>query len=470
MTNVSGDFLQQLQQALKLRGQWLEETRLPLLKEALRTFRALFESITSTLVQKGLLREDRYEYDGRPTELTVPLDAPIPETSEADEAGSRISAYRLQLDFLVDSVPLTLETLDLATLRKIIPLLCFIDWTGFGETSASATTRALSRAITKVRLGADATSARVLHESQVRIERLLREIRVRVAEIEAWQRESWKAEVREKAMPRAVLQLLVGKAERGEILAVLRRSFDQALPDAEWRPELVQEILAEERTEDGAVKRERLLRSLELPAPGPSKEAVAEERRCSLLEGVHSLCRVREEIEFAESVLVHNEHEQEKRSLGVMRRLRRWLHKIVGRLDDRLYDVEVRDSPTAEPRIETVNFLHFIAELREMQEVLAELSVENGPERVRVLGMTDGQVCEFIDWQISQIRRLHRRMEALNEYFQLQAVRLHSGSVRSIRVELLAMENGMLRADKVRRECVDKLEDSERLKAIKAEE
>jgi hypothetical protein len=179
---------------------------------------------------------------------------------------------------------------------------------------------------------------------------------------------------------------------------------------------------------------------------------------------------VKEEIEFAESVLVQNEHEQEKRSLGVMRRLRRWLHKIVGRLDDRLYDVEVRDSPTAEPRIETVNFLHFIAELREMQEVLAELSEENGPERVRVLAMTDSQVCEFIDWQISQIRRLHRRMEALNEYFQLQAVRLRSGSVRSIRVELLAMENGMLRADKVRRECVDKLEDSERPKAIKAEE
>ena len=314
----------------------------------------------------------------------------------------------------------------------------------------------------------DSVSARVLHESQTRIERLVRDIRARLAEVEAWQRESWKAEVRAKALPRAVIQAIAGKAERAEVMAGLRRAFDQALPDVEWRPELVQEILAEERPEDGAVKRERLLRSLELPKAAPTTEDMAAERRCGLVEAVHSVCRVREEIAFAESVLVLNEHELEKRSLGILRRLCRWLQKIVGRLDDRFYDIEVKDSPKAEPRIETIDFLRFVVEMREMQEVLAELGEENGAERARVLGMSDTQLCDFIDWQVSQLRRLHHRMESLNEHFQLQAVRLRTGSVRGIKVELLALENGMLRADKVRRECVEQMEEADRPKAVES--
>jgi hypothetical protein len=318
MGKVPSEFLQPLQQALLVRGEWLECTRVPLLKEDVRNFRVLFESITGTLVKKGLLREDRYEYDGRPTELVVPVDVPIPEAAETEEAGVRISRYRLQLDFLVDVVPFTLASLDLGTLKKIQSLLSYIDWATFGDASSSATTRSLARAVTKVRLSPDTVSARVLHESQTQIEKLLREIRARLSEVEAWQREAWKAEVREKVLPRAALQTLTARADRAEVLAGLRRAFDHALPNREWHPELIQEVLAEERLEDGAVKRERLLRSLALPQPGTAGPDPAVERRAGLLEAVHSLARVGADIGFAESVLVGNEHDLEMRTLGLL--------------------------------------------------------------------------------------------------------------------------------------------------------
>jgi hypothetical protein len=461
MGNVASEFLQPLQQALLLRAQWLEGIRVPLLKDDVRNFWVLFESIVGTLVKKGLLREDRYEYDGRPTELVVPTDMPIPEAAEADEAGARISRYRLQLGFLVDSFPFTLAALDLAAIKTILPLLSYIDWTAFGDASASPTTRAFARAVTKVRLSQDSVSARVLHESQTQIEKLLRDIRARLAEIEAWHRESWKAAVREKALPRAAPQTLAGRAERTEVLAGLRRAFDQALPKAEWHPELVLEILAEERQEDGAVRRERLLRSLELPKPDAGKVDAAAERRAGLLEAVHSLARVGADIGFAESVLVGNERDLETRTLGLLQRIRRWLQKFMGRLDDRFYDIEVRETPKAEPKIETIDFLRFVVELREMQGVLAELADEASPEHARVLAMTDAQVCEFLDWQLHQLRHLQQRMEGLNGHFQLKAVRGRTSAVRSIRVELLAIENGILRADKVRRECGERIEDAE---------
>ena len=79
-----------------------------------------------------------------------------------------------------------------------------MDWEGFGELSHSPTTRTLARMMTKVQLGLDGLSSRVLHESQTQIEKLSRDILERTGELEAWHRESWKAEVRAKALPRVL--------------------------------------------------------------------------------------------------------------------------------------------------------------------------------------------------------------------------------------------------------------------------
>ena len=184
-----------------------------------------------------------------------------------------------------------------------------------------------------------------------------------------------------------------------------------------------------------------------------------------LLEAVHSLARVGADIGFAESVLVGNEHDLEMRTLGLLQRIRRWLQKFVGRLDDRFYDIEVRETPKAEPKNETIDFLRFVVELREMEAVLAELADEASAEHARVLAMTDAQVCEFLDWQLHQLRHIQLRMDSLNALFQLKAVRWRTGAVRSIRVELLALENAILRADKVRRECMEQLDDAGRKKS-----
>ncbi len=452
MENGVPDFLPRLQEAVAVRAAWLESIRVPLLKDLVGTYRSLFESIAGTLVKKGLLREDPYNYEGKAGEIVVPSDSVIPDTEDIAEESRRISDYRHQLEFLVNGVPFTLAAMDLAATKRISSLLSYFDWEGFGEGSHSPTTRALARLMTKVRLSKDSLSSRVLHESQTQIEKLARDIRERLAELESWHRESWKAEVRAKVLPLvAPHRAKTGEERTAKALAV-RKAFEQTMPQGTWHPELVQEILGEDLSPGSAERLEKLLASLAPPLPAAAKPQDVPQRRTALLDAVRGLCRAAEEIGYCQDVLVENEHAVEKRRLSFLQRIRRWLQKSLGRLDDRFYDIEYRPTPSAEMKTETIDFLRFVSEMQELKTVLADITAPESPGHRRIEAMDEEQLLDFLDWQLRQLRLIHRRMEGLNALFQLKAVHDRGVTARSIKLELLAIENGMIRADAVRRE------------------
>ena len=117
MMEGSGEFLPRLVEAVANRGTWIEAREIPRLRDSLRSFHSLFESIVGMLLRKGLLREDPYNYDQSVTELAVPPDDPLPEIENTEELSYRLAAYRRQLEFLATGCALTLATLDLAQLK-----------------------------------------------------------------------------------------------------------------------------------------------------------------------------------------------------------------------------------------------------------------------------------------------------------------------------------------------------------------
>jgi hypothetical protein len=458
MGDGTGDFLPRLEAALAARGRWLETTRLLPLRDALRTYRNLFETIIGTLVKKGLMREDPYEYEGNAKGALTPPDTPIPEALEADELSVRVSAYRRQLELMVLGFPATLAASDLPGLKKISALLSYVDWDAYGEASRSHTTRALARLTSRVRISMDALSARVISESHSQVEKLMPQIRSQVAELEAWRREAWKVDARLKVLARQAAAGPAAGRNAEEELLYFKRAFDQYLPEGVWYPELAQEILAEETSEDALARQEKLLTSLAIPKAPVVPAAVPLDRRPELLEAVRGLCKVHEEIGRAEAVLIANERALEKYSLTFFQRIRRWFRKSVGTIEHRYYEIEVKRTPTSEPRTESIDFLKFAAELRDVAGMLVETLDESNPESRRIQEKTQEQLGDFLDWQLHHVRRVYRRMEGLNALFQVRAVQERRSPARSIKLELLAIENAMVRADKVRREINPKQE------------
>ena len=452
MENDAADFPHRLEEAIVQRGKWLETVRIPLLKDAVGTYRSLFESIAQALLKKGLLREDPYAYDGTVRSIVAPSDSALSETGDDSEVGSRIAAYRRQLEFLLNGLPSTLASLDLIALKGISSLLSYVDWEGFGERSHSPTTRALARLVIAVRLSKDGLSSRALQETQEQIGKLSRDIRERVAELEAWHRESWKAQVRAKVLPLVSSHSPRTGEERTAKALQIKKAFEQALPEGTWHPQLVQEILGEDQPPGSAERLEKLLVSLALPHVSISKPEDVPRRRTALLEAVRGVCSAAQEIGQCEEALVENERAVQNRRLGVLQRIKQWFRKKMGRLDNPGYDIEYRPSPTAELKNESIDFLRFVSEMRELKAILVEITETASPGHRRIEAMDEEQLCEFFGWLLRQLRQLHLRMEGLNALFQVKAVSDHGATVQSIKLELLAIENGIIRADAARRE------------------
>jgi hypothetical protein len=338
-------------------------------------------------------------------------------------------------------------------MKDVASLLSYIDWSDFGDAARSPTTRALARMIAKVRLSPDALSARIIHESQAQIKTLVEEINAKLADLQSLQRESWKAEVRARVLPAFELRETPSDASRSADLLALRKAFVKIMPDWRWHQELAQEILEEDQGPDSTVRREQLLAKLELPRPEEIEEKPPVERKEALLGAVTGLCQTFSEIALIEEILIGNERALEMRSLSLLQRLVRWFQRNLGRVDERSYEISIRESPKGESRRVTLDFLQFIAELRETQGILRELLDRAGAGPRRIETMPEEELCDLLDWLSAQLRVVHRKMEGLNEMFQLRAVREPGIRARSIKLEMLRIENGIARAGAVRGEC-----------------
>ena len=153
------------------------------------------------LIRKGLLREDPYNYEQAFSDITIPKDDALPEFENSDEVSYRLAAYRRQLKYVSTEYPLDLPTITLARLKKISALLSYINWLEMGESSKSPTTKAFARVFMKVRMGSDTMASQILKDSEMQIVKTTHQLRSILADLIAYCRESWKADLRRSVLP-----------------------------------------------------------------------------------------------------------------------------------------------------------------------------------------------------------------------------------------------------------------------------
>jgi hypothetical protein len=353
---------------------------------------------------------------------------------------------------------LDLLTLNLGRLKKLSALLFYVNWLEFGEGSTSPTTRGFARAFMKVRMGGDSIASQVLKDAEMQILRKLQDLREMLAALISFQRESWKADVR-----RGVLSRITppeGEVKREELLRAMRRTFAQTMPSRPWYNALAEEIADEELGPDGPARKERILAQLvvtETEARSAVETAAAPERgggRETLLEAIRILARPHEDVTLALTVLEENEKlfTEDKRPGGWLSRLFR--RRRQRRPVERVYKVQYTEPGAPDSRIETVDFPAFLLEATKKASLLGVLASGSGPAYRRLAATGDEQLAAFVDRQLNDLLLIHRRMEGLNTVFQARAVQ-EKKTARGIKVELLTIKNGIVKANQRRHEYRD---------------
>jgi hypothetical protein len=134
------------------------------------------------------------------------------------------------------------------------------------------------------------------------------------------------------------------------------------------------------------------------------------------------------------------------------------MRQAPARHGDRLYAIQHRAPSSAEATTETVDFPRFISEVQELRITLAEIAKSGSRGHRRIQAMEAEQLLEFLEWLLRELRQMYRRMDGLNALFQAGKAGTRAGGTRGIKLELLAIENGMKRAELVRREYIERTE------------
>jgi hypothetical protein len=447
----SASYLQQLDSVLDARAQWLETAQIPQLKDALVSYQALFEGAMAMLIRKGLLREDPYNYEQAFSEIVIPKDDPLPDFENSDEVSYRLAAFRRQLKYISSEIALELQTLGLARLKKISALLSYINWLEFGEGSTSPTTRAFARAFMKVRMGSDTMASQILKDCEVQIVKIVHQVRGLVAELIAFHRESWKADLRRKVLSQLPLATGESRMRKEEALRAIRKGFGQWMSGMPWYPALAGEILDEELAEDGEARRQKVLASLAVAVP--KREAtVLPDGKAILSEAARLIARPHEELATAAAILEENERLLlDARGTGGG-----WLKRLLGvggekAVAARTYKVQYTEPGAAAPKVETIDFPAFIPEVQKKSSLFAALSSTSSPAFRRLAATGEAQLVAFIDKQLNELLLIHRRLGSLNTLFQARAMQ-EKKTARGIKIELLTIKNCIVKANTKRHE------------------
>jgi hypothetical protein len=452
-------YLEKLESVLDTRAKWLETVQIPLLKDTLVAYQSLFEGAMAMLIRKGLLREDPYNYEQAFTEIVIPSDDPLPDFENADEVSFRLASFRRQLKFISAETSFDLHSLGLARLKKLSALISYINWLGFGEGSTSPTTRAFARAFMKVRMGSDTMASQILKDSEIQIIKTVHLLRAIIAELIAYHRESWKAELRRKVLSQLELGSAEGRMRKEEAVRAVRRGFGLSMNGKPWYPALSEEVVQEEIGEDGPARKEKILASLVIAAPEPVKVAALPEGKTVLLEAVRILCRPHEEIATALAVLEENERmlrDSRAASGG-------WLRRLLGRGGDpqgesRVYKVQYAEPGVPDPRTEPIDFPAFLAETQKKSSLMAALASGKGPAYRKLDATSEELLANFLDKQLNELLLIHRRMASLNTLFQARAA-LEKKTTRGVKIELLTIKNAIVKANQRRHEYRDEVKD-----------
>jgi hypothetical protein len=445
-------YLEKLESALDARATWLETVQIPLLKDTLVAYQSLFEGAMAMLIRKGLLREDPYNYEQAFTEIVIPSDDPLPDFENADEVSFRLASFRRQLKFASAETSFDLHSLGLARLKKLSALISYINWLGFGEGSTSPTTRAFARAFMKVRMGPDTMASQILKDCEIQIVKTVNLLRTIIAQLIAFHRESWKAELRRQVLSQLNLAPQEGRVRREEVVRSVRRGFGQKMNGKPWYPALSEEVIQEEIGEDGPARKEKILASLVIAELETVKTAVLPEGKPVLLEAVRILCRPHEEIATALAVLEENERllHTSRASSG------RWLRRLLGRGPDqqgesRTYKVQYAEPGVPAPRTEPIDFPGFVAETQKKSSLMAALASGKGPAYRKLDATSEELLANFLDKQLNELLLIHRRLASLNTLFQARAAQ-ENRTMRGIKIELLTIKNAIVKANQRRHE------------------
>jgi hypothetical protein len=455
-------FLDQLEQALAAHREDLEKNALPRLQELFRLHHTYFENLYNILLRKALVQEDPYKYDERIVEVEAPSRDGFLESERQEQMSQRLSVFHSQLEFLNSTYQPSVEYLTMDRIRRFGDLVRYIQWHNLAANNSDLVTRSLADLINRIKGGSDPVSTQIVLDSRDQLAEGVKEILATLGKVVVHQREAYKARVRREVMPSLDGQ---GAADDAT-LARVKQVFAREASGEKFYAELVQEVLAEDFSAEGAALRQQALKRLAVQAKKNKKKSKADLKPL-LLQAIRALASAGMQLQDCVTKVKENNtlYLSRRRSLGEL--LRRFFKKIAGGHDNpQVYEIESSDGTASTPKREKISIEPFLEELEKRARLLSALTVSNSTASTRLRQASEEKIFEFLTRHLSAVQTEHRQLTGLNEFFRSEMPRDRKGGVRGLRVELSAIKNAIIKSNQQRHEYVAAREEETQIEKL----
>jgi hypothetical protein len=455
----NSDYINKLTEVLTARARWLEKSEMVKLKDEFRTFHAAFVALYKLCLKKGLLNEDPYKNEVKIGELQVPETGPFTETDYQDQFSLRLSNYDSQLDFLVNFYQFSLESLAVDSIKRILGLVKFIDWTRLTNNSDVPNNKAMNEIVAQAKAGADPLSASIINESLSKLSKTTGSILSYLKLASDYNREAYKLDLRVSVLS----SLPEGEAS---VVPAIRKNFAINMKGRPFYPDLVEEVIREDSSAGGPL-RENVLKQMAVPDTKPKAVAPQLVFKHILIDGLNAIGSAHATIAEIGVKLDENAALLENRKISFWEKVRRVLRQMLNKEPEQtVFDVEYLDPIKGVPVKEKVDFVQFRAEMDRKNRTLAALASRSGPAFNKMQSMEEDQLLGMLERNIRDAQTMNKILGALDDFFKLETDKEDRDKVKGIKPELVVMKNAIVKANQRRHEFSAQKEEEEQMKKL----
>jgi hypothetical protein len=460
------EYLQSLSQSLTEYRNSLEKV-LPEIKENFHIMGSFYVNIKNIFIKKGLLADDPYRYEKKISDIKPIPNEGFLENEKATVLSIRIAEFEAQLDFLQNFYSFSLDSFNLAKIKRLIQFVKFIKWKNVNPNHTDINTRVMGEMIQKIRSSDDSMGVNLINDGIKQLAIYQEKILEGLKQLTTYLREDYKYLLREAVYPSVDIVPQDWANDQDRCVREVKKSFAQHMRGQPFVPELVKEALEEDLTATGAELQKEILKKLNSPQKAANQKQKVVDYKGMIMESVRTLASANLPLESALRKLRENSNTIEKKAKTFGAKFKNWLMNILGQKDDqRIYVLEFIDAITSASRTEKIDFIQFDQSTTKVIRILVNLSTRTSPQFTALKSKEEDQIMEYQHSSYVKVKRCLDIMEALDTYFKSEVPREKRNVIRGIKTELTEIKMILAKSNKMRHEYVAAKEEVEQLKKL----
>lgn len=462
------DFSIQVQQLVSQKVEWYDSEALPDLLLKYRLLYTCIKNLYEMLVKRSIIEADPYRLDKRIADITVPSGDVFAESEISTVFGERFSDYENVLDFICTYMRFSVEELTIPKLKKLLDFNKVFDWDGLSSNSPKMNTRAFAIALTNAKSGAPAVLQSMINDSVSKSKTTVEEINKILNEYGVFWREYYKAQIRKLvfANPGFNKEKAFSSAENefNEIKKLYVKSMGKSIP---FYNDLISEIVEEDVGANKEKKREAVLKKLQ-PKENVKVQKKKDEPSTKemLISTVLALASTAPTLEQLRGKLSENFNLLFEKKKSFFTKLIAALKKSLNiKEKERIVTVKIKDPKTGSERLEKLSVVSFMMDLQKKIKIYAGIA-NKGAEYSKIESCNEDVILTFINKQLSEVQSVFTMINSLDSHFKNSVDPTLKPKVKGMQIELSALRNSIVNANKKRGEYISYKEEMEQMKKL----